>query len=166
VRLSGSFDSIRLSAIAKGVSFQSSRTDMQLARLDGDLIMASGELRAKSLTGPFRIATRSKDIYIEDITGEVRVQDRNAEIDIRTDKLPLSNIEVDNDNGRIHLILPPNASFQLDARTLRGDIESDFPQVKIEEGHRESRATGAVGSGGAQVRLKTEHGDIEIRKTG
>jgi DUF4097 and DUF4098 domain-containing protein YvlB len=166
VRLSGSFDSIRLSAIAKGVSFQSSRTDMQLARLDGDLIMASGELRAKSLTGPFRIATRSKDIHIEDISGEVRVQDRNAEIDIRAGKLPLSNIEIDNDNGRIQLILPPDASFQLDARTLRGDIESDFPQVKIEEGQRESRATGAVGSGGAQVRLKTEHGDIEIRKAG
>lgn len=166
VRISGSFDSIRLASIAKGVSFQSSRTDMQLARLDGDMLMESGELRAKSITGPFRISTRSKDIHIEDISGEVRVQDRNAEIEIRAGKLPLGNIEIDNDKGRIQVFLPPDASFQMDARTVRGDIESDFPQLKIDEGHRESRATGAVGSGGAQVRLKTEHGDIEIRKTG
>src|SRR5581483_2537305 len=46
VRLNGDFfGEMNLSKVAKAVTFKSSRTDMELARLDGDLAMQSGDLR-------------------------------------------------------------------------------------------------------------------------
>ena len=61
---------------------------------------------------------------------------------------------------------PAKASFQMNARTDHGDIESDFGELKIESADRESKAAGSVGAGGTQVRLTNSHGDINIRKTG
>ena len=53
VRLSGDFfGQMNLAKVAKSVTFHSSRTDMQMARLDGDLTMESGDLRARAITGP------------------------------------------------------------------------------------------------------------------
>lgn len=167
LRLSGDFfGTMNVSKVAKSVHFTSSRTDMELARLDGDLTMESGEMRAKSLAGPVRIVTRSKDIRLEDVTGDVKVEDTNAEIEVHAGKLPVGNISIDNRKGRIQVVLPAKSAFQVSARATRGDIQSDFPELKVQSSDRESTASGSVGTGGGQIRLSTEHGDIEIRKGG
>jgi len=167
VTLNGDFfGSINLSKIAKTVRFQSSRTDMELAGLQGDLNMESGDLKASDLAGPIRISTKAKDIRLNDFSGDVRLEDSRADINLEPGKLPLGNITINNSKGRIQLVLPAKAAFQLDAQTSHGDISSDFSELKVENRANRSRATGSVGSGGPQVQLSTEHGDIEIRKAG
>ena len=53
VHLNGEFqESVRLVRVSKTVSFHSSRTDMEFARLDGRLDLDSGDLRADTLFGP------------------------------------------------------------------------------------------------------------------
>jgi hypothetical protein len=76
----------------------------------------------------------------------------------------LVNISVDNRKGDVKLVLTPNAVFRVDGRTSRGDISSDFDELKVNSSEPESSISGTVGSGGAQVRVNTEHADIEIRK--
>ena len=49
-RLNGEFDNLKLAKIAGGVSFKSARTDMEFSRLDGDLDMDSGDMRASDLS--------------------------------------------------------------------------------------------------------------------
>ena len=165
VRLTGDFfGTTRLAKVANSVHFQSSRTDMEMAKLDGDLVMESGDLRASSLAGPTRVITRSKDIRLNDFSGNVHIEDNNSDIELTPGKLPLGNIQITNRRGRIQLVLPANAAFQLDAHASRGEISSDFPGLNIESRAHDSTATGAIGSGGPQIRLSTERGDIEIRK--
>jgi DUF4097 and DUF4098 domain-containing protein YvlB len=166
VRFSGDFfGDMNLSGIGKSVSFKSSRTDLEFARLQGDMVMQSGELRAKGAVGPVRVVTKAKDIHLEDVTGDIRIEDSNGEVEIHASKTPLGDIQVDNRHGRVALTVPARAGFQLDARTMRGEVQSDF-DIKIESSGRESHGSGSVGGGGSTVRLSTDHADIEIRKAG
>jgi hypothetical protein len=165
VRLGGDFfGTTRLTKIANSVRFRSSRTDMELAKLDGELVLESGDLRASSLAGPTRVVTRSKDIRLDNFTGNVHIEDNNSDIELTPGKLPLGNIQISNRRGRIQLVLPANAAFQLDAHASRGEISSDFPGLNVQNRSHDAQATGSVGTGGPQIQLSTERGDIEIRK--
>ena len=66
------FGDTKLSHIGKSVKFHSTRTDMELGKLDGDLTMDSGDLHANSIVGPFEVHTRAKDIRLEDISAQSR----------------------------------------------------------------------------------------------
>jgi len=156
------FGETRLTKVAKGVRFSSSRTEMQLAKLDGDFQMNPGELRATSLTGPFTLRTRSTDVHLENVSGDVRIENTHAEVEVHPGT-PAGNVEVLNRQGPIHLVLPSNAAFTVDARSNHGDIETDFELAKEEAGHQ-TTATGNIGKGGPKLQLSTDHGVIEIRK--
>ncbi len=167
VRLNGDFfGNLTLSKIGKGVSFKSSRTDLEVAKLDGDMTMQSGDLRADGLVGPIHVVTRAKDIHLDNVSGDVRIEDSSAEVEIRASKTPLGNIQVDNRHGRVALTVPARAGFQLDARTTRGDVETDFDSIKVESDHNTAHGSGTVGNGGPSVRLNTDNADIEVRKAG
>ncbi len=164
VRFSGDFyGSISVNHVGKGVSFKSSRTDMEFTKLEGDLTMQRDELHATGVGGPLHVVTRAKEVHLEDVSGDVRIEDSNADVELHASRAPLGNIQVDNRRGRVIFVVPAQAGFQLDARTVRGEVQSDF-DVKIESQDRESHASGQVGSGGPTVRLNTDRGDIEIRK--
>lgn len=164
VTMEGSFyGDIRLSDISDRVRFKSSRTDLELGRLQGELVLEGGDLRATSFEGPFRLATRSKDIHIEDFSGDVKLENRNADIEVRP-RLPLGNLEIENSRGPIQLVLPDKTSFRLDARTKSGDIDSEFEGIAVERSGSEVRASGTVGGGGPTLRLETAYASIEIRK--
>lgn len=153
---------MQLARIAKQVRFNTSRTDLQLNRLDGDFNMQPDELRANSIVGPFRLQTRSKAVHLDDVSGEVHIENRNATVELRP-KAPLAPIDVSNVHGEIKLQLPANSGFQLDAQSLGGDINTDF-DVKVDNARRDVTARGAVGKGGPSITLKADHGTIEVRK--
>ncbi len=159
-RLSGEFDSIKLSRVANGVSFKSARTDLEFSRLNGDLDLDSDDMRAVDVIGPFRMLTRSKDIRLTGVSGDVRLQNGNGTVEIRMSKL--GNMQVDNHNGDVQIYLPEKAGFQLQARG--GEVETDFTELKIASGGDQASAAGTVGSGGPRLVINNEHGSIEIRK--
>jgi DUF4097 and DUF4098 domain-containing protein YvlB len=155
-------ESVKLSRIAKTVTFKSSRTDMEFSKIDGDLDLDSGDLNADHLTGPLRLITRSKDIRLESVAGDVRLQDQNGGVEISMRSL--GNLQIDNRQGDIQLSLPEHSGFRLDARTRDGEIQSDFAELKVENGDREASASGSLGNAAAHIVLNNDHGGIEIRK--
>jgi len=160
------FGDMTLAGIKKGVRFKSSRTDMEFSRLDGDLSMESGDLQAKSLAGPLRLLTRSKDIHLDNVTGDVKVENSNGSVELHAGKLPLGSMQIDNSKGDIQVVLPTEATFSLSARTRDGDIESDFNQIQVNSDHGQSTASGKVGSGASRLEINNQYGSIEIRKGG
>src|SRR5437868_3139181 len=56
------FGDTKLSHIGKSVKFHSTRTDMELGKLDGDLTMNSGDLRASSIAGLLEVRPKAKDM--------------------------------------------------------------------------------------------------------
>src|SRR5581483_11506224 len=163
VRLNGEFmESVKLARVAGTVAFKSSRTDMEMAKLGGDLDLDSGDLRASDVGGPLRLTTRSKDIRLDGVSGEVRLQDSNGSVELHMVKL--GNVQVENRKGDIDLYVPAKASFQVDARARGGDIESDFPELKVENAHETATASGVVGGEGPRIVITNEHGTVSIRK--
>ena len=163
LQLEGEFqESVKLERIAKTVTFKSSRTDMEFSRLDGSLELDSDELRADQVTGPLHLTTRSKNIRLDSVSGDVRLQDDNGSVEVamRT----VGNVQIDNRNGTVQLSLPDKAGFRLDARVRDGEIQSDFPELKVSNEDRESRASGSVGNGLSHIVINNQHEGVEIRK--
>ena len=144
------------------IRFKSNRTDLTLAKLDGDFAMESGDLRADNVTGPFKLETRSKSVHLENVTGDVRVDDTNASVEVTT-KAPLGTIDISNTRGGIEVALPSNAGFQIDAESKSGDIQSEFP-LDVDNRRRDATAHATIGKGGPTVRLRAERGTIAIKK--
>jgi DUF4097 and DUF4098 domain-containing protein YvlB len=161
-RITGEFDSVKLAKIANPVLFKSARTDLEFARLDGDLDMDSGDLRATDLAGPFRLLTRSKDVRLTGVNGDVRLQNENGSVEVHVNKV--GSMDMSNRNSEIEVYLPDKAGFQVEARVRGGEIESDFKDLKIENADDNGSASGSVGGGGPRLVLNNEHGTIAIRK--
>ena len=70
-----------------------------------------------TLAGPFSIETRSKGIHLQDVSGDVRIRNRNATVEL-SPKTPLGAIDVSNIHGEIDVTVPPSANFQLDAESI------------------------------------------------
>jgi DUF4097 and DUF4098 domain-containing protein YvlB len=163
VRLDGDFmESVKLFRVAKAVSFKTTRTIMDFTRLDGDLNLDSGDLEATNIVGPVNLRTRSKDIRLNGVSSSVQLKNQNGAVEIEVIKL--GNLQVENSRGDIRIFLPENSSFQVDAQTRDGEIQSDFSALKIENGDNRSTANGTVNGGGFRVVLNNDHGTIEIRK--
>jgi len=163
VQLDGDFsESVKLSRITKTVTFKSSRTDMEFSRIEGSLDLDSDELHAEQITGPLHLTTRSKNIRLEEVSGDVRLQDDNGAIEVgmRT----LGNVQIDSRNGDIQLSLPDKAGFRLDAQTRDGEIQSEFPELKVNNDEHQAKASGSVGNASSHIVLNNEHDGIEIRK--
>lgn len=168
VRLNGDFfNDIHLSKISKTVTFKSARSDVMLASVPGELEISGDSLRGTDVTGPSRLVTRSKEIHLEGVSGDLEVETSNGDIEVHAaDKLPVGKMTLNGKKGDITLVLPPNAGFQVDATTHKGDISSDFDKVKIDDNSGGiSKATGTVGNGAAKLQINSDVGDIKINKS-
>ena len=167
VQLDGEFqESVKLAHLSKSVTFKSSRTDMEFSKIDGDLSLDSDDLHAEEIAGPLHLTTRSKNIRLEDVSGDVRLQDDNGGVDV--EMRSMGNVQIDNREGDVHLGIPEKSGFRLEARTRDGEIQSDFSELKVDNSDDKGSASGSVsGSSGnatAHVVINNEHGGIEIRR--
>ena len=106
------FGDTHLEQIGSTVHFHSSRTDLDLGRLAGDLTMDSDDLHVGQAVGPLRIVTRSKNIECTQISGDVHIENSNGDVAVTAIE-PLGNIQINNASDPVTLTLPPNAGFQI-----------------------------------------------------
>ncbi len=162
-QLDGEFmESVKLARIENSVTFKSSRTDMEFSRISGELDLNSDDLHADNLAGPVRLTTRSKEIRLDAVSGDLRVQDKDGSIE--ASMRSLGNVQIDNRDGDVRLRVPEKSGFRIDARTSDGVIESDFGDVHIDNKDDQATASGSVGNGSSHVVINNAHGGIEIRK--
>ena len=109
-----------------------------------------------------RLTTHSKDIALEGLSGDLRLEDQNGTVSVGLHKP--GNIQIDNRKGDVQVTIPPNTAVKVEARTREGEIESDFDEIKVDNRDRESSASGSLGANGPRLALNCEKGSIEIRK--
>jgi DUF4097 and DUF4098 domain-containing protein YvlB len=163
VRMTGDyFGDMNVSKVTKAVTFKSSRTDLEFATLQGEMTMQSGDLRASQVSGPVQVTTRAKDITLEDVAGNVTIQNENGSITVRPTKL--GELNITNHKGDVEVTIPAKAGFQFNVATQNGDISSDFGTVNSNQTGGSSVANGTVGSGGPKVQITKAYGDVSLRK--
>jgi DUF4097 and DUF4098 domain-containing protein YvlB len=161
-RLNGEIQTVKLSRVGKTVGFKSARTDLEFAKLNGDLDLDSDSLRGNDLTGPLRLSTRSKDITLQSLAGDARVESANSPIDIQL-KSP-GNVQIDNRNGDITVSVPEKMGFKVDARTRGSEISSEFSELQPKNDDNQGSLSGTVGNGASRIVLNSEHGMITLRR--
>ena len=157
------FGTTHLEHINGTIHFHTSRTDFQVARLDGEAeITPRSDLSADQAVGPLVLTTSNRNISLDRISGAVAVTDRNGTIDL-TAAPPLGTIDLEDRNGSVKLILPEHAGFSVQANTTNGKIYTDFPlPTSGSESHK--NISGSVGAGGPMVHITTTNGDLSIDK--
>jgi DUF4097 and DUF4098 domain-containing protein YvlB len=159
------FGDTHLEHIRGPIKFHTSRTDFQLARLDGDVsISNNSDLSATDALGPVTLTTRNRNITLERIGGEVSVTNRNGPVEV-TSAPPLSNVTVENRNGSVTITVPEQSTFAYQFDATNGSIESEFPDVKAtDEDSRKNVVSGTIGKGGPLLRVTTSQGDVSLKK--
>jgi DUF4097 and DUF4098 domain-containing protein YvlB len=91
------------------------------------------------------------------------VQNENGAVEVHVNKL--GGLDIKNAKGDIRIFVPAKAGFQLEASARDGEIQTDFNDLKINNGDEHSSANGSVNGGGPRMTIENEHGTIEIRKS-
>ena len=153
--------------LAKPLQFEGTRnTELRVEAIPGSINMDLGGFTARNIVGPVRLVTRSRDIRFEGFTNSLNLDTERGDIELQPAHIPLPQIEVHSGVGRIDLVLPEKAGFQLQATAERGEATNDFgPALSKEVEGRTSTLKGTVGSG-PMIRITADRGSVSVRKEG
>jgi DUF4097 and DUF4098 domain-containing protein YvlB len=160
------FGPIRMNHVTKGVRFVSSKTDLTITQLSGQLKGGSGNWEISNSNGDLTLSTRKSDVSIQDAGGRLQISDDGGDVELHFSQPPRADISVESRSGDLSLSMPPQSSFQLDAQTQNGDLDCAFPgliSVGKPDGDNQG-LQGQVGNRGPAIHLRTQHGDIRISK--
>jgi DUF4097 and DUF4098 domain-containing protein YvlB len=160
---------IRADKVAKGLRFISQRTDLTLTSLSGHMEASSGNLEIVDAPGDIALRTNRYSVTIENVTGKVRVDNRDGDVQLRFSSPPKEDIQVANTNASISLTIPGSTNFNIVSDCHSCDIDSEFSSDSLKKTAAESgnsHLEGKYGNErGPKITLKTSYGAISIHKT-
>jgi len=168
VTINGPFNgTLDFKNLAKPLQFEGARnTELNVAAVPGRINMDLGEFNGTNLVGPIRLVGSSRDIRIEQFTQSLELENARGDLELHPGRLPLPSIEARTGAGRIDLVLPEKAAFQLDATAERGEAVNDFgSQIRQESDGRSATLKGKVGNG-PLLHIVSSRGTISVRKEG
>jgi len=129
----------------------------------GALTASSGSGSVKfeqTAAGDVEIGTGSGDVEVKGAKGAVKVQTGSGSITAQGD--PTGDWRLHTGSGNVSVELPPQASFNLLARTSSGSIDTNR-EIAVQGKLSPRELQGKVGGGGPTVELSTSSGSIQIR---
>jgi hypothetical protein len=168
VTINGAYNgTLDFKKLAKPLQFEGARnTELSVQAVPGRINMTLGEFSGTDLIGPIRLVGSSRDIHMEQFTQSLELENQRGDVELHPGRLPMPSIEARNGSGRIDLVLPEKATFQLDATAERGEALNDFgSQIRQESSGHSATLKGKVGEG-PTVHITSDRGSITVRKEG
>ncbi|HEX5431652.1 MAG TPA: DUF4097 family beta strand repeat-containing protein, partial [Bryobacteraceae bacterium] len=154
---------VQFQNLGGSLHFTGPQTEVVAAKVPGQIRMPLGNFNASQLAGPARLNTRSRDVQISDFTDSLEITSQRGDIELRPSPGPLGKIDVRTHSGNITLDLPPDAKFNLNASTGRGEVSNDFGG-SIEVDRSGPGATLRSSNEGPPITAHTDLGEITVRK--
>jgi hypothetical protein len=152
---------------AAGADVNLTSGDLTVANIMGDAYIktVSGTVRATKVQGSVETESVSGDLELKDVSEARTVTGKTISGDITYVGTILAggNYELTAHSGNVVMQIPANASFDLEASTFSGVIDSDF-QIVVEGKISPKEIHGTVNKGGARIRAKSFSGNVEIKK--
>ena len=163
VTIEGNFSgSMQFEDVAQTLRYNSSRTSLTTQKLVGSLSMDMGNLTANGVDGPFELATRDKDISLQNFKYDVKIVNRNGDVRLQTSTPPTHPIQVTSNKGDVTLSLPATSNFIMNALSNQGEVSCDFPGLKVSKLPGKRSINGVYGKGGPPINLLSTYGTIRI----
>ncbi|HET8551236.1 MAG TPA: DUF4097 family beta strand repeat-containing protein [Gammaproteobacteria bacterium] len=122
----------------------------------------SGDITALGPTGSAHLQADSGDIRIKGLSGSLRAEADSGDVEAEWRQLASdAQITVRADSGDVTLTLPSDAQLRGEAGTENGSLDSDFAGSYDKD---RDRLTLSGSAGAVPVQIKTESGDVELRK--
>jgi DUF4097 and DUF4098 domain-containing protein YvlB len=148
-----------------------------------EIKLTSGDLEIGDIAGDAFIKTVSGDITVTKIKGSVEADAVSGDIELRDVseaqsadiKTVSGNVvyfgsikaggryKLDAFSGDVRMTIPADATFDFEASTFSGSIDTDF-EITVSGKISPKEIHGTVGKGGATITLKSFSGDVELKK--
>jgi len=152
---------------AAGADVNLTSGDLTVANIMGDAYIktVSGTVKATKVQGSVETESVSGDLELKDVSEARTVTGKTISGDITYVGTILAggNYELTAHSGNVVMQIPADASFDLEASTFSGVIDSDF-QIVVEGKISPKEIHGTVNKGGARIRAKSFSGNVEIKK--
>jgi hypothetical protein len=124
----------------------------------------NGGIGIRDVEGKIEFTTTNGGVKLANVGGEVQGRTTNGGVDIELDGVSWrgEGLDVQTTNGGVRLSIPENYSARLEAGTVNGGLNSEFPVVTRGQRPRDIEAT--LGAGGAPIRVRTSNGGVRITK--
>ncbi len=150
--------------LAKPLLFQSGNTELKVESVPGQFNLTLADFTGKNLAGPIRLTTRTRDVSLQNFQGEVVIAVERGDINLSPDRPPTAQIDASTGNGNLEVTLPPDAKFEVTGTARRGEVTNAFgDSIRITKEGAGSAVTGGTGKG-PKISLKTDRGEISLRK--
>jgi hypothetical protein len=185
VDIQGTEGEVEVGTIHGSIHVVGGRGSIYLGTVNGDVTLegARGDIEVTGVAGSATIRDSEGDIVVDAVGGSVTLQDiRSHDVEAGTVGGSLRfEGEIFDDGiytfgthgGPIWLYLPTDMNASVDAITLAGNIEIDFPGAPSEPsrasgipGLREQEVSFEVGNGGGRVEVESFGGQIHILRAG
>ena len=124
----------------------------------------NGGLSVKGVEGRIEATTTNGGVRLTDMAGDVRGRTTNGGIDVDLDGASWrgEGLDVQTSNGGVRVAIPDGYSASLEASTVNGGLNSDFPVTL--DGRRSRNIHATLGAGGATIRVRTSNGGVRITR--
>jgi len=116
----------------------SQRTDLTLTQLSGHLEAGSGNLEITDAPGNLKLAHQSLRRFCGKCRRQVKIDNRDGNVELRFSAPPKEDIEVSNAASGITLTLPGSSSFEILADCHSCDIDSEFSGDSLKKNSMQS----------------------------
>jgi DUF4097 and DUF4098 domain-containing protein YvlB len=132
-------------------------------RVSGSTV--NGKVRVENSAGDLRLSTTNGSIEARNVKGKIDAETTNGSIRLELVDLA-GNIKAKTTNGGITLALSAISELNavLEAETVNGGIEVDFPISFQNLQKSKHTLKGQIGRGGAVISLETVNGSIHLTK--
>jgi hypothetical protein len=140
----------------------------------------SGDVDIRGVRGPVQARSVSGDVHVSS-SGEVEAASVSGDVFAALGRIPADGLEFRSVSGNVTLELPADVDADFHARTLSGEIDSDFPLtmggregrrgrddddgdrrfVRVRVGHD---MRGRLGRGGPELSVTTVSGDVTLHR--
>ncbi len=124
----------------------------------------NGGIAVRDVDGEIDFKTVNGGVKLANVAGNVQGRTNNGGVDVDLDgpSWKGDGLNVETNNGGVHLRIPEQYSAQLETGTVNGGLNVDFP-VTV-QGRVDRQINVTLGSGGAPIRVRTHNGGVKVSK--
>ncbi len=141
------------------------KSDIRVADLRADLTIDTykGTVDVRDLVGDLALETYKGTVRVAGLKGALDLETYKGDVEIAFSALE-GDSQVETYKGDVALVLPRQASFNLDAdMNRRGRFDTDFDVARVGGDRRDTAYRGAVNGGGPRLALETTRGTYRLR---
>jgi hypothetical protein len=124
----------------------------------------NGGISLRDVDGQIDFKTVNGGVKLTNPAGDVKGRTNNGgvDVDLEGPGWKGEGLDVETNNGGVHLRIPEQYSAHLETGTVNGGMNIDFPLTV--QGRVDREISADLGSGGAPIRVRTHNGGVRISK--